>query len=303
MSSSDPRPRLLLVGGGAGLVGRAVLREFKSDFQIRSLHRSATSEESAAGVEWWPVDIASYTEWERALADVSVVINVAWYRWGKPALFEGLYAGLERMLVAARRSKVRRILHISVPDAPLELENHLPYLTFKRRFDQSLKDSGVSYSILRPTMLFGPGDRLLTVMLRLMHRYPFFPMFGSGKYHVSPIAVQDLARALYLEAESDSQGVLDLGGPDRYEYRRLTDRMFQALKKKPRYWSFSDRGSVRLARLVQSMGSSILYAYEVEWLLSDRLGLPPYDRLDRPLTRVEPFLDQGAENLEKGVRG
>ncbi|MFZ1023554.1 MAG: NAD-dependent epimerase/dehydratase family protein [Thermoplasmata archaeon] len=303
MSPPDSRPRLLLVGGGAGLVGHAVLREFGSDYQIRSLHRSASPEESNAGIDWWPVDIASYADWDRAFADVAVVLNVAWYRWGKPVLFAGLLRGLERMLEAARRSKIRRFLHLSVPDAPPELESQLPYLTYKRQFDRSLAESGLSYAILRPTMLFGPGDRLLTVMLRLMHRYPVFPMFGSGQYHVSPIAVPDLARALHLEAESDGRGVRDLGGPERYEYRALTDRMFQSLKKRPRYWSFSDRGSVRLARLVQSLGSSLLYAYEVEWLLSDRLGLPAYGRLDRPLTRVEPFLDREAENLQHAVRG
>jgi uncharacterized protein YbjT (DUF2867 family) len=300
MSTADPRPRLLLVGGGTGLVGRAVVREFGADYQIRSLHRSASPAESQAGVDWWPADIATYTEWDRALADVDVVLNVAWYRWGKSKLFAGLHAGLERMLDAARRSNIRRFLHISVPDAPAELEDTLPYLTYKRQFDRALGESGLSYAILRPTMLFGPGDRLLSVMLRLMHRYPVFPMFGSGHYHVSPIAVPDLARALHLAAARDARGTQDLGGPQRYEYRVLTDRMFQALHKRPRYWSFSDRGSVRLARLVQSLGSSLLYAYEVDWLLSDRLGLPPYEQLDRPLARVESFLDQEAENLRGG---
>jgi hypothetical protein len=40
-----------------------------------------------------------------------------------------------------------------------------------------------------------------------------------------------------------------------------------------------------------------LYPYEVDWLVSDRLGLPAYDGLDRPLTPVEPYLRSEADRL------
>ncbi len=297
------RPRLLLIGGGGGLVGRAIVREFGADFQIRSLHRSSSPSEAHAHLDWWAADIGTYTEWDSALADVDVILNVAWYRWGPAEKFAILGAGLRRMLEAARRSRIRRLLHISVPEAPPELETQLPYLRYKREFDRELASSGLSYSIVRPTMLFGPHDRLLSVMMRLMHRYPVFPMFGDGKYHLSPIAVSDLARVLRLEAEGSSSGTKDVGGPVRYEYQTLTDQMYQALDKRPRYWHVSPRGSVRLARFLEVLGSSLLYAYEVQWLLSDRLGLAPYEGLDRPLLRVEPFLESEAKWLRNGVRG
>jgi hypothetical protein len=90
---------------------------------------------------------------------------------------------------------------------------------------------------------------------------------------------------------------LDLGGPAAYPYRALTDRMFALLGKRPRYWTLSPRGSRRLAGLLQALGSSLLYEYEVDWLLSDTLALAPSSFVDRPMERVEPFLRSEAARL------
>jgi hypothetical protein len=65
----------------------------------------------------------------------------------------------------------------------------------------------------------------------------------------------------------------------------------------PKYFHLTPRGSVRLARLLELFGSSLLYVYEVKWLLSDMLGLPAYEGLEGPLRSVEPFLAEEAARL------
>jgi uncharacterized protein YbjT (DUF2867 family) len=290
MSVPGGRPRLLLVGGSGGLLGRALLPELAPSFQLRSVHRHPAPAEATLGTEWIQADIAEVAKWAPLLDSVDVVVNVAWHRYGNARRFRRLHEGLRGLVEASRTAGVRRFVHISVPEAPPDLEAHLPYLAYKRAFDRDLAASGLSYRILRPTMLFGHGDRLLGVMLRLMRRYHRFPMFGDGEYHVSPIAVVDVARAIRLEAQGEAMGTSDLGGPQRFRYRDLTDRMFAMLGRPPRYVRLSPRMSIALGQLVQDLGSTLLYAYEVEWLLSDRLGLAPYEGLDRPLTPVEPYL-------------
>jgi uncharacterized protein YbjT (DUF2867 family) len=297
MSASRGRRRLLLVGGGGGLVGRSVLAEFAPSFQIRSLHRHPAPEESGRPVEWVRGDAATVTDWAPLLQDVDVVLNVAWYRTGSARVFAPLAEGLLRLVAAAEAAEVPRFLHISVPDATASIEASLPYMTYKRTVDRAIERSGLSYAIVRPTMLFGPRDKLLTVMLRTMARYHVFPMFGDGEYHLSPISVRDLARILHHESELDDRHNVKAGGPTRWRYRTLTDEMFGRLGLRPRYVHFSPRGSVRLARFLETFGSSLLYAYEVEWLLSDLLGLPPYEGLDAPLEPVEPFLSTEAVRL------
>ena len=293
-ATSTSLPRLLLVGGGGGLVGRAVLPELLPHFRIRSVHRHPALNEGPE-VEWVRADVKAVDDWAPILHDVQVVLNLAWYRWESGAVFRSLGDGLRRLVDAAVRAPVQRFLQVSVPPAPPSMESSLPYLFYKRQVDSAVEKSGLSYRIVRPTMLFGPGDVLLGVMFRLMRRYPFFPMFGDGTYHVSPIAVSDLARVLRQEAQASAVGTVDLGGPERLTYRQLTDRIFGVLRKRPRYWRLSGRGALRLTRFMVAMGSTTLYPYEVEWLMSDMLGLPPYGGLDVPLQRVGPYLELLAE--------
>lgn len=300
MRGSSELPRLLLVGGSGGLLGRAVLPEFSADFRIRSLHRHPAPAEATAGVEWIPVDVGRFTAWDAVLEGVDVVLTVAWYRSGNRTRFRRLYEGYHALLQAAVRAKTPRFLHVSVPPAPPAMEAALPYLLYKRRFDRELAESGLSYRIVRPTMMFAPRDKLVTVMLRTMRRYRRFPMFGEGTYHISPVAADDVAHLLRGEATGAGTGTVDVGGPTRYKYAALTDRMFEALHRPPRYWRLSRGAALALAQILQDLGSSLLYAYEVEWLMSDLLGLPPYEGLDRPLRPLEPFLESEAARLEGG---
>jgi uncharacterized protein YbjT (DUF2867 family) len=300
-ASPTARPRVLLVGGGGGFVGRAVLSALLPRFKVRSVHRNSAPNEGPE-VEWFRADLQAMSDWSPLLSDVQVVLNVAWYRWESAATFQALHDGLVRLVEASARAGVRRFLQVSVPPAPAALETQLPYLVYKRRVDAAIAGSGLSYRIVRPTMLFGPGDVLLSVMFRLMRRYPLFPMFGDGSYHVSPIAVSDLARVLVREADGSTRGTLDLGGPERLTYLELTDRMFRLIGKRPGYWRLSATGARRLTRLLVAMGSTLLYPYEVEWLMSDMLGLPAYEGLDTPLQRVEPYLEQLAARTTRPRR-
>jgi uncharacterized protein YbjT (DUF2867 family) len=296
------RPVLLVVGGCGGLVGRAVLEEFSPDHEIRSVHRHEAPAESERGVRWIRSDVAAVEDWAPLLAGVDTVLTLAWYRQGPARRFRRLAAGLVRLIGAAERAGVGRFAHVSVPEAPERMERDLPYLALKRTVDRALASSRLAYTIVRPTMLFGERDKLLTVMLRTMARYRRFPMFGDGSYHVSPVASRDLARILRRESSRGARNVVDVGGAERWVYRTLTDRMFGILGLPPRYVSLSARNSVRLAAVLERLGSSRLYAYEVEWLLSDRLGVPTYQGLADPLEPVEPFLRRQAAGLRSGVR-
>jgi uncharacterized protein YbjT (DUF2867 family) len=302
MTRGPDRPRLLLVGGSGGLVGRALLPELQSSWTVRSVHRSSVPAEAEGSVEWVPADVASVTEWEPLLREADCVVNVAWYRWASERTFRNLGEGLHRLLQAAVQMRIPRFLQVSVPPAPKQLESRLPYLLYKRRFDEALASSGLSYRILRPSMLYGPGDRLLSVMMRLMERYHRFPMFGDGDYHVSPLSSRDLARALALEARGTSVGTLDIGGPVRFRYQDLTDLMFAKLRRTARYVRLGRSLALALTSLLSAAGSTLLYPYEVEWLMSDRLGLEPGEVIDRPLERVEGFLELESVRLQ-GSRG
>jgi uncharacterized protein YbjT (DUF2867 family) len=293
------QPRLLLVGGAGGLVGRALAGPISANWSVRSVHRHPVAAEPGAGIEWIPGDAATI-DWAPLVRDVDVVVNLAWYRFGSDRRFRPLAEGLVRLIRASENAGVRRFIQLSVPPAPTDLERGLPYLAWKRHVDWTLGESSLSHAVVRASMIFGPRDKLLTVMLRTVARYHRFPMFGDGSYHVSPVAAADVARIVVREAGRSVSGTIDAGGPRRWIYRELTDRLFSALGREPRYVRLSPRGAVRLARLLEAFGSSLLYAYEVEWLLSDQLGLPPYSGLDPPLREVGPFVEDEARRYRSG---
>ncbi|MEM0128650.1 MAG: NAD(P)H-binding protein [Thermoplasmata archaeon] len=297
--------RVLVVGGTGGLVGRALRAEFAEDWAIRSVHRRPVpAERDGPGtVEWIRADATAVRDWGPLLDGVEGVVTLAWLREGRSRQFGPLADSLVRLIRAAEAAGPSWFLHLSVPQAPRPLETGLPYLTEKRRVDRALEASRLPYLILRPTLLFGPGDRLLTVMLRLMHRYGIFPMFGDGHFHVSPLASRDLARIARRELGGPPRRNLLLGGPRRWEYRELTDRLFAALGRRPRYGPLGPRGSARIARTMERLGLRTIYEYEVLWLLSDMLGLPPYVGLNAPLEEVGPFLDREAARLMGGGVG
>ncbi len=298
MSAATPAGRpLLVVGGCGGLVGRAVLEEFAPDRRIVSVHRHRAANEAAANVEWVPADAVSIADWTPLLRGVDEVLLLAWHRAGGRRRFVPLARSLVRLVHDAEKAGLRRLVHVSVPAAPERLERSLPYLYAKRAVDRALEESALEHSIVRPTMLFGPRDKLLTVMLGTMHRYRRFPMFGDGNYHISPIAARDLALVLRRELGQSGRRTVEVGGPRRWRYRELTDRLFAFLGLEPRYFSLGPRMSVAFARLVESVGSTKLYAYEVEWLLSDMLGLPPYPELGRPFRSLETFVEAEVARL------
>lgn len=296
MSGGSGGRRLLLAGGSGGLLGRALLEALPPNWTVRSVHRHPSRRESERGVEWVGSDLAAVTDWDSWLRDCDAVANLAWYRWGSEARFRSLYEGLSRLLTATRRRGIP-FLQVSVPEAPAHLETGIPYLVYKRRFDAAVRESQGPYSIVRPTLMFGPGDVLLGVMLRSIRRYPVFPMFGDGSFRISPVAAADVARLLVRLLGAPANATVDVGGPASYRYRDVTDRMYALLGKRPRYWRMTPRGGRRLATLLQALGSTKLYAYEVEWLVSDTLSLRPSGQTDWSLTRVEPYLRSQTEEL------
>ncbi|HTT35106.1 MAG TPA: NAD(P)H-binding protein [Thermoplasmata archaeon] len=297
MSAVDARRTVLVVGGLGGLLGRAVGAELAGNFEVRSLHRRPGPGDAGDGISFVAGDAGTIPDWAPLLEGVDAVVLLAWYRSASPRAFQRLADGIERLLSAAGRAGVRRVVHVSVPEAPPALERTLPYLREKRRVDQAVVASGIPYRILRPSAVFGPGDVLLGVMMRTIHRWGRLPMFGDGRYHLSPIASADVGRAIRLGLDGGGSGIEEAGGPERFEYRELAERMFAALGRPPRYLRLSPRGGHRLARLLELAGSSLLYAYEVDWLVSDRLGLPPLRGLDRPLAPVDAYLRSVAERL------
>ena len=120
---------------------------------------------------------------------------------------------------AAKDAGVRRIVHVSVtnpdPDSPL------PYFRGKGQLEEELRGLGISYAILRPTLLFSTEDILLNNIAWTIRKFPVVLLPGTGNYGIQPIFVEDLAD-LAVEASCSRENVeIDAVGPEVFAYAEM----------------------------------------------------------------------------------
>jgi uncharacterized protein YbjT (DUF2867 family) len=152
-----------------------------------------------------------------SLSGVDTLYNTYWVRFDKDGNTQPRAVENTRTLVrAAARAGVRRMVHVSIANP--SAESHLPYYWGKAANEKAVIESGMSYAILRPTVLFGKEDVLINNIAWLLRRFPFFGQIGDGKYGIQPVYVDDLA-ALAVEAGArERQLHLGRGRPGYFHF-------------------------------------------------------------------------------------
>ncbi len=156
----------------------------------------------------------------RSLQGVDVLVNTYWVRFDKKENTQPQAVENTRSLVnAARAAGVRRIVHISIANP--SAESPLPYYWGKAANEKAVMESGLSYAILRPTVLIGTEDILINNIAFLLRRFPFFLIPGDGSYGIQPVFVEDLADMAVEAVYSSENYVVDAVGPDSYSFREF----------------------------------------------------------------------------------
>jgi NADH dehydrogenase len=165
------------------------------------------------------------------LRGVSVLYNTYWVRFNH-ATFTHADAVRNTMILfdAARSAGVERVVHVSITNP--SVESPLEYFRGKAEIERALVESGLSYAILRPTVLFGKEDILVNNIAWVLRRFPLFGVFGDGHYKLQPIYVDDLAELAVEQGNSRSDVVIDAIGPETFTYRELVHRVGEIIGKK-----------------------------------------------------------------------
>jgi uncharacterized protein YbjT (DUF2867 family) len=163
-------------------------------------------------------DVESMT---RSLTGVGTLYNTYWVRFDHGANTQPrAIENTRKLVLAAATAGVQRIVHISITNP--SADSPLPYFQGKALNEQAVRESGLSYAILRPTVLFGAEDILINNIAWLLRHFPAFALPGNGNYRLQPIFVDDLAE-LALEAGSLTENLLwDAVGPDIFSFREMT---------------------------------------------------------------------------------
>jgi len=166
----------------------------------------------------------------KTLRDADVLYNTYWVRFNYGAFRQSQAVdNTIKLFSAAREAGVRRIVHVSITN-PSE-QSDLEYFRGKARLERELKESGLSYAILRPAILFGKEDILVNNIAWVLRRFPLFGVFGDGLYRMQPIFVDDLAELAVREGERTTATIIDAIGPETFTFRGLVKSIGQIISK------------------------------------------------------------------------
>ena len=173
-------------------------------------------------VRAFPLNFADASSLTSSLRGIETLVNTYWVRFDKGANTQPAAVDNTRRLVdAAVAADVKHIVHISIANP--SADSHLPYYWGKAANEKAVTDSGLSYAILRPTVLFGTEDILINNIAWLLRRFPFFALPGDGSYRLQPVFVDDLA-ALAVDAVYETgNSVHDAVGPDIFTFREMVE--------------------------------------------------------------------------------
>ena len=167
-----------------------------------------------------PLDFENPDELARSLEGAEVLYNTYWIRFPRGQLtFDRAVQNTRALVRAAVDAGVRRIVHVSITNA--STGSPLPYFRGKGLLEEAVRDSGLSYAIIRPTVIFGNGDILINNIAWFLKRFPLFAIFGSGSYRIQPVFVEDFAEIAVGAAHQSENLVMDAVGPETFSYEEM----------------------------------------------------------------------------------
>ena len=207
----------------------------------------------------------------RSLAGVDTLFNTYWVRFdhGKYNQDDAV-ANTRTLLQAAKTAGVRRVVHISITQP--STESTLPYFSGKARNELAVRESGLSYAILRPTVLFGFEDVLINNIAWTLRRFPFFAQMGDGSYPIQPIYVDDLAQLAVEVGNLDENLLWDAVGPDIFTFDELVRLVGERIGRPARIFHAPPGLALAAARLISLfVGDVMLTRDEVDGLMAGLL--------------------------------
>jgi len=208
----------------------------------------------------------------QTLRGVSTLINTYWVRFPRGrSTFESAVQNTRTLITAAKNAGVQRIVHVSIANP--SSESPLGYYRGKAKVEQAVIDSGLSYTIFRPTVIFGKEDILINNIAWFVRHFPIFGIPGSGLYGVRPIYVEDMARLVVDSVDQSGNSVLNAIGPETFTFEELVRLVAQQVGSSVRLVHLP-MTLAYLATLVSGwfVGDTILTWEEYQGLMGDLLA-------------------------------
>ncbi len=225
---------MILVTGGTGFVGSHLIKRLRQgNVSVRAIVRNPDKAQALKdlGVDVVKGDISDAASLEKSTTGVERLIHLVGIIQEAPgATFKDVHVdGTRNILEAARKNGVRHVFYQSAlgtrPNAQSE------YHRTKWAAEEHVRASGIPYTILRPSLIYGAGDQFTIRLAEMIRLSPFLPIIGSGRSKVQPIFIDDVVTCILKAVTSECclNEIYEVGGPDQLSYEEVTVAIADAM--------------------------------------------------------------------------
>ena len=261
------------VTGAFGYSGKYIAKRLlKKGYDVITLTNSPHRANPFQGrVEAYQFNFDDPDKLAASLKGVSVLYNTYWVRFNhKMFKHADAVENTKTLFEAAKKAGVERVVHVSITNP--SLDSHLEYFSGKAKLEKTLIDSGMSYAILRPTVLFGKEDILINNIAWALRRLPVFGVFGDGGYRLQPIYVDDLAALAAEQGVQRENVIIDAIGPETFTYKELVKTIGKLIGKKKPVVSVPPFIGLIAGKILGKFVSDVMITHdEIEGLMADLL--------------------------------
>jgi NADH dehydrogenase len=262
-----------VVTGAFGYSGKYIAKRLlEAGHEVRTLTNSPNRPNPFGGqIKATPFHFEDPEKLVAALQGTSVLYNTYWVRFNHEDFQHATATNNIRTLFrAAKEAGVKRVVHISITN-PSE-ESHLEYFSGKAKHEKALIDTGLSYAILRPAVIFGKEDVLINNIAWILRRLPVFGIFGDGNYRLQPIYVDDLAKLAVTQGGGTEDCIIDAIGPETFTYKELVRTIGVIIGKQRPIVSIPDSFGYAFGWVLgKVLGDVLITRDEIEGLKADLL--------------------------------
>ncbi len=232
---------MILITGATGYIGRHLVARLVAQGErprclVRDVQRARQLLPSEQ-VELVQGDTTRPETLGTAVRDIDTIVHAAFVTADRKAATSNFYNatnidGTAHLVKTAQQAHVKRIIVISglgtKPDKPGS------YMQGRYLAEQMVRDSGLDWSIIRPSVLFGPDAPFIKGLVDLIRTSPVLPLIGGGKTMFQPIYVEDVVTVItrvLADPEHTNGKIYTIGGPEYYSFKQVFDELLHATHK------------------------------------------------------------------------
>jgi len=272
--------KTVAIAGGSGFIGRAIARRLAAigEIKVRVITRNpdaAYERLKVQGVQFVRGDVRDPATLKDALAGADAIVDAVQFD-GYPVenprrglTFERVdYGGAVTLIQAAKQAGVTQFIYISGASAD-EYSAH-PAFCAKGRAERAIRDSGLTYTIFRPSLVYGPEDKVVNGLARAMRFTPVFGVPGTGKQWVQPVLVDDLAACVALAVSGRGRNqIYEIGGPDLMTFDQMMHAIMDASRRRRLLFHIPENVMRAVGGLLEKLPKPLLSRDAVTFVTAD----------------------------------